>query len=146
LCCRTGFIVYLPSEYICFVINLGYMRFACIIFFLSLIFSACKNETLDNFDTKKWKDDLKGCKNRRLSLIEVLEKQKEKLMGLSQSQVVGLLGKPDAQELLKRNAKTFTYYLSEGSQCGRGSHEGVALVIHFGALNYVNEIRRSRYQ
>lgn len=79
-------------------------------------------------------------------LVENLEKQKEKLMGLSQSQIVNLLGKPDAQELLKRNAKTFTYYLSEGSQCGKGLQEGVALRIHFGALNYVSEISRSSYQ
>ena len=122
------------------------MRFACIIFALSLFFSACKNEQIDNFDAKKWKDDLKGCKNERLPLVEALEMQKEKLMGLSQSQVVGLLGKPDAQELLKRNAKTFTYYLNEGLQCGKGSQEGTALIIHFGALNYVSEIRRSRYQ
>ncbi|GAB4127757.1 MAG: hypothetical protein OHK0045_19040 [Raineya sp.] len=113
---------------------------------LFLIFTACKSEKIEKFDAEKWKNDLKGCKNQRIQLVEALEKQKDKLMGLSQAQIVTLLGKPDAQELQKRNAKTFTYYLLEGSQCGKGSQEGVALIIHFGALNYVSEIRRSRYQ
>lgn len=119
------------------------MRLCCLV--VVMIFTACSSEKIKNFDSEKWKNDLKGCKNERLQLVETLEAQKEQLMGLSQAQIVALLGKPDAQELLKRNAKTFTYYLSEGVQCGKGSKEGVALIIHFGALNYVSEIRRNRY-
>lgn len=122
------------------------MRLYVFMVWAILIFTACRYEKIENFDFQKWKNDSKGCKNERWELAEILEKQSEKLMGLSQAQVVGLLGKPDAQELLKRNAKIFTYYLSEGSQCGQGSQEGIALIIHFGALNYVSEIRRSRYQ
>lgn len=121
------------------------MRFLCIFATLSLFVSACQTEKIDNFDSKKWRNDLKGCKNERWQLLESLESQKDKLLGLSQAQIVSLLGKPDAQELQKRNAKTFTYYLNEGLQCGKGSQEGVALIIHFGALNYVSEMRRSRY-
>lgn len=136
---KLGLLIYLRSkEFSC-------MRFYC---FLGtfLFLAACGTEKIENFDAEQWKKDTKGCKSQRLILAEILEKQKEKLMGLSQSQIVNLLGKPDAQELLKRNAKTFTYYLSEGLQCGKGSQEGVALIIHFGALNYVSEISRSSYQ
>lgn len=121
------------------------MRFYYILNSIFLCLAACGTNKIENFDTEKWKKDPKGCKSERLPLVEILESQKDKLMGLSQSQVVNLLGKPDAQELLKRNAKTFTYYLQAGSQCGEGQQEGIALKIHFGALNYVSEVSRNRY-
>lgn len=112
--------------------------------FLSLL-AACNPDTLNDFDKNVWIQDPKGCKNERIKLLESVEKQKDRLLDLSQAEIVGLLGKPDAQELLKRNAKNFTYFVAQGSQCGKGSQKGTALVIHFGALNYVSEISRNHY-
>lgn len=137
---KLGLLIYLRTK------NFRAMRFSPFIVSIFLFLFACGAKKIEGFDAEKWKKDPKGCKSERLALLETLEKQKQKLIGLSQSEVVSLLGKPDAQELLKRNAKTFTYYLNEGSQCGVGSQEGIALIIHFGALNYVSEISRSSYQ
>lgn len=111
-----------------------------------IILGACSSRTsLEGFDKAKWQNDAKGCKNERFKYLETIEKQKEKLKGLSQAEIVSILGKPDSQELLKRNAKTFTYFVSQGSQCGAGSKEGTALIVHFGALNYVSELSRNQY-
>jgi hypothetical protein len=109
------------------------------------LWACSSNKSLENFDKQVWLNDAKGCKNERLKYLESIERQKETLKGLSQAQIVAILGKPDSQELLKRNAKTFTYFVSQGSQCGSGTKEGVALIIHFGALNYVSEISRNQY-
>ncbi len=123
------------------------------IFFLwiagTFLLAACqKNEVkLDNFDKTLWQNDSKGCKNIRLQMLVSLEKQKAKLLGLSQEKIAEILGKPDKQELQKRNAKRFVYYVSEGSQCGKNKQtEGIALILQFGALNYVSEIYRNRYE
>lgn len=122
------------------------------IFFLWIVgvflLTACqKNEVkLDNFDKTLWQNDSKGCQNIRWQMLASLEKQKDKLLGLSQEKVTEILGKPDRQDLQKRNAKRFVYYVSEGSQCGSNKSEGVALILQFGALNYVSEIYRNRYE
>ena len=123
------------------------IRFRIIFLLVSFFgFWACSsNNSLENFDKKTWVNDAKGCKNERLKYLESIEKQKETLKGLSQAQVVAILGKPDSQELLKRNAKTFTYFVSQGLQCGSGTKDGTALIIHFGALNYVSELSRNQY-
>ncbi|MDX1902981.1 MAG: hypothetical protein SFU27_02385, partial [Thermonemataceae bacterium] len=116
-----------------------------LILFWSL--SSCDNSLhLDNFDKKTWVEDKNGCKNMRLSYLESIEKQKDKLKNLSQKEIVSIFGNPDAQDLMKRNAKTFTYFLSKGSQCQKGQKEGLALIIRFGALDYVSEIQRNRYE
>jgi|JI8StandDraft_2_1071088.scaffolds.fasta_scaffold01587_10 hypothetical protein len=116
-----------------------------LILFTFFCFWGCSSNTLDNFDKQVWLNDAKGCKNERLKYLESIEKQKDALRGLSQAQIVAVLGKPDSQELLKRNAKTFTYFVSQGSQCGSGTKEGTALIVHFGALNYVSELSRNQY-
>lgn len=122
------------------------------IFFLwiagSFLLAACqKTEVkLDNFDKALWQNDSKGCQNIRLQMLPSLEKQKDKILGLPQEKVTEILGKPDRQDLQKRNAKRFVYYVSEGSQCGNNNTEGIALILQFGALNYVSEIYRNRYE
>ncbi|MCS6795241.1 MAG: hypothetical protein RMJ97_03260 [Raineya sp.] len=122
------------------------MRVYLWIFLIALLSSCQKTAVkLENFDTAVWQNDSKGCKNERLRLLNSLENQKEKLLGLSQEKITEILGRPDKQVLQKRNAKLFVYYVSEGSQCGQGTTEGVALIVQFGALNYVSEIYRNRY-
>jgi len=111
------------------------------------LLSACSQPIrLNNFDKKAWVADKNGCSNSRLKQLESIEKQKDRLKNLSQKEIVGIFGTPDAQDLMKRNAKTFTYFVSEGSQCQKGQKEGLALIIRFGALDYVSEIQRNRYE
>jgi outer membrane protein assembly factor BamE (lipoprotein component of BamABCDE complex) len=63
-------------------------------------------------DIEKWKQDKWGCLNDRLKSLPALIEQKDKLKGLSQDDVVKLLGRPDKNELYKRNQKFFHYYIS----------------------------------
>ncbi len=41
----------------------------------------------------------------------------EKMLGLNEMEIVDLLGKPDKQELYKRNQKFYRYYLQPGPAC-----------------------------
>ena len=69
--------------------------------------------SLDGIDLKQWKDDKNGCNHVREKSIEQLVLQKNKLKGLSEDNVIKLLGRPDQNELYKRNQKFFYYFLKK---------------------------------
>jgi len=97
---------------------------------------------LDNFDADQWKMDLNGCKAIRQGSVKSLWGQRDKLKGLSQTQVKKLLGKPDKHELYKRNQKFFVYYLDPSESCENAEPDLKVqiLVIRFNALGNADEI------
>lgn len=116
------------------------------IYILLLIFtcllSACNDAGIDTegFDLATWKDDKKGCANKRLMLLEDFEKKvKPKLEGLSEMQVANLLGKADFALLAERNQKFYRYYIEEGEQCQKNK-QARYVNIRFNATNRVNEV------
>jgi hypothetical protein len=116
------------------------------IYILLLIFtcllSACNEAGIDTegFDLATWKDDKKGCTNKRLRLLADFEKKiKPKLEGLSEMQVANLLGKADFVLLAERNQKFYRYYIEEGEQCKKNT-QARYINIRFNATNRVNEV------
>ncbi|MFM8911909.1 MAG: hypothetical protein ACKOE6_03170 [Flammeovirgaceae bacterium] len=94
---------------------------------------------LDGIDLEKWRTDKNGCQGERLRYLAPLQTQREKLKGLSQDEVVELLGRPDKNELYKRNQKFFFYSLSPGKECGTdSSHQ--QLSIRFNAMGLAKEV------
>ena len=75
----------------------------------------------------------------RLKSIESLIRQKDKIKGLSQDDVVKLLGRPDQNELYKRNQKFFYYFLSPGKNCSLDS-AGQRLSLRFNAMGFAKEV------
>lgn len=69
-----------------------------------------------------------------------LKDQKEKLLGLNEKQLVKLLGRPDQNELYKRNQKFYTYYLTPGPECGTTITSSQILVVRFNAMGLANEV------
>lgn len=73
-------------------------------------------------------------------MLPVLNRQKNKLQGLSESQIIELLGRPDQNELYKRNQKFFSYYLQSSPACLTDSLPPVKLVLRFNAMGRAKEV------
>jgi len=67
-------------------------------------------------------------------------RQREKLLALDEMAIVKLLGRPDEQEIYKRNQKFYYYYVKPGSQCESMTGDTEKLVIRFNAVGLAKEI------
>ena len=108
---------------------------------LSVLFITCGKPLPDlaPIDLAQWKEDKGGCKHQRLTFIEELKIQKDELKGLSEKDIIQVLGRPDHNELYKRNQKFYYYDIDPGKSC----HDQVAgqqLVIRFTAMGYAKEV------
>jgi len=108
---------------------------------VSLLFIMCGKPLpdLSPIDLNQWKDDKGGCNQRRITFIDELNSQKEELKGLSEKDIIKLLGRPDHNELYKRNQKFYYYDIDPGKSCG-DEKEGQQLVIRFTAMGYSKEV------
>lgn len=102
----------------------------------------CKSApTIEGFDAKIWKNDPKACKNQRAALLPALEKNKDKLVKVESGQLMQLLGRPDKNELYRRNQRFYVYYIDAGNQCkGNSGKLGRILRIRIDALQRVSEV------
>lgn len=101
-----------------------------------LIVSGCGKDlpTLEGVDTKSWKDDKDGCSGMRAAMTDAIRKEHTKLKGLSEMDMVNLLGKPDQNELYKRNQKFFHYSINRGRGCESPDSMALQLIIRFNAM------------
>lgn len=115
-----------------------------LVFGLLIILSGC-NKKLDisNFDEEAWKADKMACQNTRHTLENNLLAAKSELIDLSQQDIVGVLGKPEMQELYTRGQKFYIYHLTPGPKCDEiaaASEKSRLLYVRFSALNEVSEV------
>src|SRR6478752_7319798 len=87
------------------------------IFFMLLVACGRPSPTLESVDLKKWYEDRNGCSGERLKMTDALQRQKDKLLGLSEQQIINLLSRPDQNELYKRNQKFYYYFLQPSLHC-----------------------------
>jgi hypothetical protein len=112
-----------------------------VVLFVVLTTSCGKEKvSIDNFNDSDFKKDRKGCQGLRQSQIESLLNQKTKLLALGEVDIVSVLGKPDENELYKRNQKFYYYYLQPGEQCDPTLAKAERLVIRFNAVGLAKEI------
>lgn len=102
-----------------------------------LIIIACtETPNLDNIDLNKWKADKNACLEYRIEVVDELLSQKDKLKGLSQNQMISLLGTADKHQLYERSQKFFIYYLNPNENCDQYTEGYVkALYIRFNSLD-----------
>ncbi len=105
-----------------------------------LIVGACGKPLpkLEGIDLKQWKDDKDGCNHFREKLIDKLASQKDKLLSLPEDDVIALLGRPDQNELYKRNEKFFKYSLKPGPSC-KSDTSFMILSIRFNSVGLAKE-------
>ena len=95
--------------------------------------------TLEGISTEQWMEDRNACSRARSSMTEAVDREKEKLLGLNQMQIVKLLGRPDQNELSTRNQKFFYYFLEPGPACENGNPSAKRLSIRFNAVGLAKE-------
>ena len=109
--------------------------------FIALLCSCSRGATIRGFDGALWRTDQNGCAGKRLALLKDLEPNLEQLKGLKNQEVIKVLGKPDRNELYKRNQKFFIYHVSASEDCtnhNRGTST-IYLSIRFNALGLSSE-------
>ena len=113
-----------------------------LIFLLTLLIVACGKPTpeIQGINLESWKEDQMGCKGVRKSMIEDLRIQKNKLLGLSEMEIIKLLGRPDENELYKRNQKFYHYYLEPSASCDDSVTNSIRLNIRFNAMGLAKEV------
>lgn len=107
------------------------------IFLLLFSLFSCKNiPNLKQFDSKSWKSDPMGCLGIRKKNIETLNEIKGDLVGISEDQLLEVMGMPDRKILEERSKKQYLYYLSS-IVCASKLMENTAVVVDFDALHRV---------
>ncbi len=94
---------------------------------------------LSPIDLQQWKEDKGGCKNIRVNFLSDLSSQKDELKGLSEKDIIGLLGRPDRNELYKRNQKFYYYDVEPGKLCD-SSAINQQLILRFNAMGRAKEV------
>ena len=110
---------------------------------LSLFLLACGKPlpTLPGIDKTAWTTDKGACSGARAHMLEAVKKNTDKLLALSEVDLVTLLGKPDEEELYKRNQKFYYYYLQPAANCGDTlTAKPLRLVIRFNAVGLAKEV------
>ena len=96
--------------------------------------------SLENIDLQTWKDDKLACGGQRAAMLASIEPQTEKLLSLSEQDIIAILGRPDENELYKRNQKFYYYFLQPSSKCKESSvQHPKKLVIRFNAVGFAKE-------
>ena len=95
---------------------------------------------LEGINREGWAQDRNACNSVRASMRRAIDAEKEKLLALSQTQIVTLLGKPDENELSSRNQKFFYYYIVPAAGCGGDDSVAARLVIRFNAMGLAKEV------
>jgi hypothetical protein len=96
--------------------------------------------TLDGIDLSIWKNDKFGCDGKRFPMVNQLKTEKEKLLSLDESGIIKVLGRPDRNELFKRNQKFFQYFLEPAPECKIGNVNPLKLVVRFNAMGLAKEV------
>lgn len=117
------------------------MKRIFLLFLLTGLISNCTPKAdLGDFDTKKWKADIKGCSGDRAEMIDELQEVKRNLLGLYQKTVIKHLGQPEEQELYKRSMNYYVYYIDPATECENGVEEPRYLEVRFTSLGIANEV------
>lgn len=105
------------------------------------ILSGCGKETpeLTGVDLQAWKEDKHGCEGKRTAMTEAIRQQKNKLLGLDEMAIVKMLGKPDRNELYRRNQKFYRYFLQPSEACASPEKMPLQLIIRFNAMGLAKE-------
>jgi hypothetical protein len=74
-------------------------------------------------------------------MLDALEASAAMLKGLSENDILDVLGCPDVNELYSRNQKFYLYYITPSEECGvtRMAKE-IFLEIRFSATNQAREV------
>lgn len=110
--------------------------------FIALLLLGCGKALpeLDGIDMEKWKADRDACQGYRQSVLPAMQSELVKLKGLSEMDVIRLLGKPDQNELYKRNQKFYSFFILPGPNCSPADTVSQKLILRFNAMGYAQRV------
>ncbi|HBH24228.1 MAG TPA: hypothetical protein DDY13_12490 [Cytophagales bacterium] len=114
-----------------------WMLFLLMVFFLG---TCGRKKQIEGFDSDKWIADKMACQEQRSEMRKDLLRIKYKLRGLNTDEIEDVLGKPDAQELYRRNQKYYIYYLEPAPECDTYQDQTTKVYIRFTAVGIAHEI------
>ncbi|MGF1639095.1 MAG: hypothetical protein ACFCUU_18610 [Cyclobacteriaceae bacterium] len=120
--------------------KLGSIRVALLLVFIICLNGCARKQRFVDFESDAWIEDRNGCEGVRENMKDDLLKVKFRLRGKSTSDIIDILGRPDAQELYQRNQKYYMYYIQPGPECPQKSEKPMTLFIRFSAVGVANEI------
>jgi hypothetical protein len=113
--------------------------------FLSLFLFSCGKPLpeLTGVDRALWMADKRACSGSRAGMLEAVKTNTPKLLALSEVDLVSLLGRPDEEELYKRNQKFYYYYLEPHGECATADStiKALRVAIRFNAMGLAKEVR-----
>ena len=120
---------------------LRFRSFSLAIIFLFIAGCGKDLPELEGIDKAEWVKDRNGCLNLRRGMADAIRKEKEKLLALDELEVVALLGKPDHNELYRRNQKFYLYFILPAPECA-GATDTITqkLVVRFNAMGLAKEV------
>ncbi|MBC6990036.1 MULTISPECIES: hypothetical protein [Hymenobacter] len=114
----------------------------------ALVFAGCGHSLseLPGFDAAAWRSDRFACQNKRAALLPALEKSRDQLYDSRTSDIDGILGHPDEEELADQNQRVYTYYVEPGPQCEPAHLHSSArkFTLRFSATGTVIEVQYLR--
>lgn len=113
----------------------------CIILLCLINLASCgSKKQIEGFDSEKWIGDKMACNNIRSTMRKDLLRIKYKLRGLNTDEIEDVLGKPDAQELYRRNQKYYIYYVDPAPECDNYDGVSTKIYIRLTAVGIAHEI------
>lgn len=101
---------------------------------------------IPGFDEAAFRQDMGGCEGIRNGMKEQIFAIEDEIKGLSQQQVMNVLGRPDKHELASRGQKSFVYYIESSPACEQNDTTApLTMYIRFSALDAVTEVRFENY-
>lgn len=111
--------------------------------FIFSLLTACDPPApeLPGLDVEAFRADRRGCAGYRDEHRLVIKSLTPRLLGLRESQISRLLGRPDAAELGDRGQRVYLYSLTPGPACGASTRaiEPTLLRVRFNAVDKVSE-------
>lgn len=110
--------------------------------FLLLGCSYSKPIDFPELNIEGFKEDRGGCNGSRKDQIELIKKNKDLFLGISENVLFKTIGRFDYQVLDKKNEKVFVYFLEPGPQCEfiQNSTEAESVVFYLNAVKLVKEV------
>jgi len=119
------------------------VHFSASIFFF-LVLSSCANAPeIKGFSSEQWKSDREGCKGLRVQYADLILESKDQLLGKGEQLILNLMGRPDKNELYRRQQKFYIYYIQPGPKCTAQpaqTDSAKYLSLKFNATGIVNEV------
>ena len=114
-----------------------------IVFFFIILLQSCTSAIeIEGFSSEDWKADRNGCLNTRAASKPDIIEATDQILGKTEQDVLRLMGRPDKNELKRRQQKFYIYYLEPGPLCEsiQASDSASYLSIRFNATGVVNEV------